>query len=458
MLNHVDLTKKAPKLSSKFKVKTVINSLLKNSTITNVLTVGFTTLLVSFVGFFKEIIVADSFGLSELLDTFYVAILLPGFISGVFLGSFNSVFIPNYISELKTGKNIGAFQSTSFLITIGVALLFLIFAILFTDVYLEVFFENHTQSYYDLVKTQFYFVAPCIIFWGFSSLLGGLLTIDNEFKFSSISPIFMSLSIIVCLIFFKDQFGNLVLALGTLFGSILSTIFLAIVAFKRGILFMNIPDFKSANIIILFKQLPAKLSSSLLSGINPLIDQYFSAQLIVGSIAALNYGIKIPAFAISIVGLALGNVLLPYFSKKAVEDKNLLFKELKKILKYLIIGSSIIMVILIVLSNPMIWLIFERNAFTSDNTVIVSKIQQMYLLQIPAYIMGLIMVKFLTAINKNNFMVLTSVISLLLNIIFNYILIDVMGVYGLALATSIVSIVNSLILYLYINNLNKQYV
>ena len=44
------------------------------------------------------------------------------------------------------------------------------------------------------------------------------------------------------------------------------------------------------------------------------------------------------------------------------------------------------------------------------------------------------------------------------NIVFNFILIDVMGVYGLALATSLVSIVNSIILYVYINKLNSSYV
>jgi putative peptidoglycan lipid II flippase len=154
-------------LSPKFNIKTTINNLLKNSIITNVLTVGLTSLLISGVAFFKEILVAESFGLSELLDTFYVAILLPGFISGVFLGSFNSVFIPNYVSALKVGENVGSFQSTSFILTAGVALLFLIFAIFFTDIYLEVFFKNHTQNYYELVKIQFYYVAPCIIFWGF---------------------------------------------------------------------------------------------------------------------------------------------------------------------------------------------------------------------------------------------------------------------------------------------------
>ena len=445
-------------MNSKFDLKSLLSNLLKNATILNVITVGVTTLLVSGMGFFKEMVVADSFGLSELLDTFYIAVLVPSFISGVFLGSFNSVFIPNYVSELKTGNNVGAFQSTSFLITIGVSLLFLIIAVLFTDVYLEAFFEGHTAGYYELVKTQFYYVAPCILFWGFSSMINGLLTIDDEFRFSSVASIFTPISIIICLIFFKDQLGDLVLALGTLFGSALSFLFLAYIAFKRGIIHLNKPDFKSVNIKILFRQLPAKLSSSLLSGVNPLIDQYFSAQLIVGSIAALNYGIKIPSFAISIVGLALGNVLLPYFSKMAIDNREASFKQLKNVLKYLIIGSCIAVVILVLISSPLIWLTFERNAFTSDNTEIVSKIQQMYILQIPSYVTGLVMVKFLTSINKNNFMVLTSIISLTLNITLNYFLIDLMGVYGLALATSLVSIINSIILYVYINKLNKEYV
>ncbi len=443
---------------SKFEFRAFISNIFKNATITNVIIVGVTTLIVSGLGFFKEIVVANTFGLSELLDTFYIAILVPSFISGVFLGSFNSVFIPNYVSELKTGKSIGAFQSTSFLMTILVSLLFLIIAFLFTDVYLETFFKGHTQQYYDLIKVQFYYVAPCILFWGFSSLINGILTIDDEFTFSSLNTVFTPISIIICLVFFKEQLGTIVLAFGTLIGSFLSFLFILTVAIKRNIIHLHKPDFKSVNIKILFKQLPAKLSSSLLSGINPLVDQYFSAQLVIGSIAALNYGIKIPAFGISIIGAALGNVLLPYFSKNAIDNRQETFKKLTKILKYLIIVSSIVVVIGIFLSAPIISILFERNAFTSSDTVIVSKIQQMYLLQIPSYVTGLVMVKFLTSINKNNFMVLASIINLLLNIVLNYMLIKSMGVYGLALATSLVSIINSIILYVYISKLNKEYV
>lgn len=430
--------------------------MINNTTVTNVVIVGVIGLLVKGLGFFKEIVIADSFGLSELVDTFYIAVLIPGFMSNVFLGGFKAVFIPNYVSEMKSNKSIGAFQATSFLVTLGVSLLFVIIAVLFTDVYLDTFFKGHTESYYALIKTQFYYVMPCIIFWGLSSLINGLLTVDDEFTFSSMSVIFTPISIIICIFFFKEALGEIVLALGTLIGSVLNFLFLLSVALKRKILHIKKPDFDSENVIMLFRQLPAKISANVLSGVNTIVDQYFAAQLLVGSIAALNYGVKIPMFTIGIVTMALGNVLLPYFSKKVIDDRNKTFVELKRILKFIIYGSSSIALILILLSTPIISIIFERNAFTSSDTITVGKIQQMYLLQIPAYIAGIVMVRFLESINRNRFMVLAAVISLILNITLNFILIKKMGVYGLALATSLVATFNSIFLYIYINHLSKS--
>lgn len=436
-----------------------LKSKLSNVTLINIITVGALTLFVKGIGFGKEIMIAENFGLSELLDTFYIAVLVPSLIYNVFLGSFKSVFIPNYVSTLKLNQALaGRFQSTSFLVTIGVSIVFFIFALLFTDVYLEVFFGGHTPHYYELVKKQFYYIAPCILFWGLASIIGGLLNIDNEFRYSSLSAVSTPVAIIICLLFFKDALGDLVLAVGTLAGSIIGFIFVGIVAYNRNLIRLHKPDFVSSDIKTLFGQLPAKLSSSLLVGVNPFVDQFFSAQLVAGSIAALNYGLKIPAFAISIVGLAVGNVMLPYFSKQAVEDIVSTFNKLQTMLKQLIVFSLIITVVLFFFSSTIISLFFERDAFTSSDTMIVSRVQQMYLLQIPSYITGVIMVKFLTSINKNNFMVLTSVVSLVLNISLNYILIEFLGVYGLALATSVVSLVNSVILYIYIYQIKKQYV
>jgi putative peptidoglycan lipid II flippase len=289
--------------SSWYHIKRLFKKFKNNPTLINIITVATVAIIIKGFGFYKEIIVASNFGLSELLDTFFIAALVPGFISSVFLSNFNSVFIPNYIAEQKTTNRISSFQTTSFIVTIGTALLFMFIAYLFTDVYLETFFSGHTEDYYKLVITQFNYLLPCIVFWGLTSMLSGLLNIYDEFIFSSIYPVITSLSIIICLVFFQEELNELVIAVGTLAGSVCQFLFLFSIAAYKKILRLGIPDFSNSNAITMFRQMPAKISSGVLSGVNPLVDQFFSAQLVIGSLTALNYGVKIPSFFICIVGI-----------------------------------------------------------------------------------------------------------------------------------------------------------
>ena len=429
---------------------------LAQPVVRNILIVGLVTLLIKGLGFYKELIVAENFGLSELLDTFLIAMLIPGFISTVFLGSYSNVFIPNYIRELKQEGNIKSFQATSLLITIGIAIFFILIAYLITDVYLKTVFEGHTEQYYSLIKTQLYYLLPCILLWAISSLLNGLLNVNNEFFYSSFGGVFMALGMIISLLFFKEFLQEKVLAIGVLGGSIAGLCYTLFIAMNRKVIHIGRPDFTNENILMLIKQIPAKVSSSLINAVNPIVDQFFSAQLVIGSIAALNYGLKIPMFIIGLIGIALGRVLLPYFSNFAADDLKIAYSKLKQLLKYNLIICSVLAGILFLSSEFLVAMIFERKAFTAKDTQIVYKVQEMYILMIPFYVTGLIMNRFLTAINKNNFLVVTSIVSLLLNTVLNYILIDNMGVYGLALATSLVSITNCTIIYLYILKINKN--
>lgn len=413
----------------------------------NVATVAIISVLVKVFGFYKEIVVLGSFGLSELLDTFYIAALIPGFINEVFLVSFKAVFIPNYVAEMKTTKRVGAFQSTSFIITIGLGLVFMGLAFLFTDIYLNVFFSGHTDTYYSLVKTQFHYLAPCMIIWGLNSLLGGLLHVHNEFKFSSVHPIFTSIAMLVCLFCFKDVLQEKVLAVGMLIGAITESVFLLLVCLKKKVLSLEKPDFHTANTKLMFKEFPARISSSFLTGLIPATDQYFAAQLVIGSVAALNYGYKVPAFISTIFILALGNVLLPYFSSLLIDNREFAFKRLYAIVKMSLIGLLIFVVPLLFLSHYITEILYERNEFTSADTLIVGNIQIAYLLAIPFTISSDIIVRFITSINKNRFLAYLSAFNLLLNIVLNYVLMQYYGVMGIALCTTFVHILKTFILY-----------
>ncbi|MBU2938617.1 virulence factor MviN [Lacinutrix sp. C3R15] len=428
---------------------------IKNPTVINIITVAVISIVVKGLGFYKEIIVAGSFGLSELLDTFFIAALLPGFINEVFLNAFKAVFIPNYIAEKKSTNKIGAFQSASFIITLSVAAIFIIISYLFTDVFLETFFKGHTPDYYALITTQLYYLLPCILFWGFASLISGLLNIYDEFKYASIYPVFTSIAMIVCLVFFKEQLQEKVLAIGMLIGSISQFIFLLIVAINKQIIKIAKPDFLGFHTQTMFKQVPAKVSSGFLTGLISVTDQFFAAQLIIGSITALNYGLRIPAFFTAIIVMALGNVLLPYFSKLSLTNKDEAFKKLYYILKRLFLGLIVVSVVLIFLSDFIVELFFERNEFSSEDTKIVANIQRMFLIGLPFTICGNIIVRFLTSINKNTFMAYISFVTVLLNIVLDIVLMKYYGVFGIALCTALLQVFRSLVYLKYTTNQQK---
>lgn len=426
-----------------------ISQLQRNKVVRNVVLVGGITLFIKGIAFYKETLVAAHFGLSMILDTFFIAFLIPGFIQNVFIESFKSVFIPNYVAELHRGKNMASFQATGFLTTFLISVSFAIIALLFTDVYLEIFFSGHDPEYYKLIKSQFYFLLPCIIIWGFTSLLSGLLNINEEFKLSSLNGVFFPITTIICLLFFRETFGDQVLAISALIGTSIGFLYLLVVCIKKDILHVAWPDFNNLNIRIMFKQIPAKLASSIFSGSHTIIEQYFAAQLIIGSIAAINYAQKIPAFAIGILVIAMNTVLLPHFSKLVITDSRKAFSELFKMLKVVFLGSAIVAILGIFTSDFFVSFFFERKEFTSEDSKLVAALQQIILIYIPFKISGMLLVNFLTSINKNNYMAIVSFVSLILNILLNFILMKYYGIFGIAISTTVVVIIRNIILFIF---------
>lgn len=417
------------------------------------LVVAFISVFIKTTGFYKETIVAATFGLSELLDTFLIAFLIPSFVQNVFINALSNLFVPNYITELKTTNNKQAFQSVSFLIVTALVIVLFAACYIFAQYFLTIVFPNHTENYYHLIRTQFYWLLPSLFFWGYSTLLSSLLEVKSRFIYTTFSPIFITITSIVCLIFFKDTLQTIVLSIGILSGSILSFLYLLGLSIYYKEISFGKPQI-NRNVRNMISQLPPKIASGFLSGTNSFVDQFFAAQLVAGSIAALNYGARIPAFTVAMLIIPLGRVLLPHFSRTVNEDIRKSYSQYFKILKYVFFSTLLISIIGIAFSHDIIKLLFERKEFTSDDTYVVSNLQKIGMIYIPFYLCTLISVKFLTATNKNKFMAWTSFWNLGVNLILNYIFMKAFGVYGLALSTTFMYILSS---FIYVGFTYKQF-
>jgi len=430
-----------------------IFNFLKQPLIKSMIVVASISIFIKASGFYKETVIAASFGLSELLDTFLIAMLIPAFVQNVFINALSNLFVPNYIAELKTTSQKKQFQSVIFLMVISLALFLTVVCLLFSTYFLEILYPNHTDSYYHLIRVQLYWILPCLTLWAFSSVLSSLLEVKGRFFYSSFSPIFGTIATIICLVFFKDSLREIVLAVGMLIGSILSFFYQLIVCLLHNEIELGKPVL-SENMRTMIRQMPPKVASGFLTGSNSFVDQFFAAQLAAGSLAALSYGAKIPAFAVGMLILPLGRVLLPHFSRTINDDLLKAYHQLFRILKWVAICTAVVAFIGICYSQDIVRVLFERKEFDSADTTIVANIQKIGLIYIPFYLSTLICVKFLTAVNKNKFMAWTSFWNLGVNLVLNYVFVKYFGVYGLAFSTTIVYIISSII---YVGFTYRQY-
>ena len=91
-------------------------------------------------------------------------------------------------------------------------------------------------------------------------------------------------------------------------------------------------------------------------------------------------------------------------------------------------------------------LLYQRGAFTPADTELVSRVQICYLIQIPFYLLGLLFVKFLSAVRRNDLLMFIAGINLILDVILNLVFMRFWDVAGIALSTSVVYICSLLLL------------
>ena len=129
-------------------------------------------------------------------------------------------------------------------------------------------------------------------------------------------------------------------------------------------------------------------------------------------------------------------VLYPAFSR-LVSQKN--FNQLRQKLfenAILVFLIGIPTCIFIAYFSPEITrLLFERGQFDPAATAIVSEIQMFYVLHIPFYVVVMISMKVANAFQNNNYLMTANLLLLALNVVFNLLFIELMGVAGIALAT-----------------------
>jgi putative peptidoglycan lipid II flippase len=190
------------------------------------------------------------------------------------------------------------------------------------------------------------------------------------------------------------------------------------------------------------------LAGAALIGSTEVVGQIMAASLGSGSVSILSYGNKIPMLLLGVGSMAASTAVLPYFSEMVAAGQwNEVRHTLRTYTRLIAVITIPLTVILVVFSEPIVELLFQRGAFTDVHTREVAWVQSLALLQIAPFALGVLAVRLLSSLKANHILMWSSAISLILTIVLNYLFMQPLGVAGIALATSLMYIVSMCFLY-----------
>ena len=170
-----------------------MNSYFKN----NVFSISFGTGLSKLVGFTREAFIAAAFGIGITYDAFNYAYIIPGFFL-VIIGGINGSFHNAVVAVLTPINN----RDSGVVLTQVSIKLTLILILLGLFIYFNASFlinligPNLSNEAKSIATFQLRILTPCIPLSGFIGLSFGALNSRNKFLISSISPAFISITII----------------------------------------------------------------------------------------------------------------------------------------------------------------------------------------------------------------------------------------------------------------------
>ncbi len=414
------------------------------------LTVATGTAFVKVISVMKELFVAWKFGIGDELDAFFIALVVPSFIINVIAGSFHAAFIPSYIqARERDGKKVA--QKLFSGVTIWAAVLLAIitiFMIITAPLYLPLIAGGFERQKLDLTFRLLYAIAPLILLDGIIVVWGAALNAGERFALAALSPMLTPAITIVLLL--SLNWGIFTLVAGLNCGAVLEIIFLGCVLQRQGISLL--PRWYGFDTYLkqVTKQYLPTVAGSFLMCSAGVVDQSMAAMLSPGSVAALNYGNRLIALPITLTTTALNTAVTPYFSKMVAHHNWIgVRRTLKHYLLLIFVFTIPLMGALIIFSEPIVRLMFQRGSFTDTDTQLVAEIQRYFALQIPFYVAAVFIVKLITSIQRNQILMWGSGLNLIVNITANFIFMHFLGIKGIALSTSCVYLISFSFLLLF---------
>ena len=416
--------------------------------------VGAATLFSRILGFVRDVIVAWFFGAGLAADAFFVAFRIPNLLRRLFAeGSLTISFIPVFTEHLSRNGQQDAFalaRCACWLLSLAlaaVAVAGILLSPLIVKVIAPGFFSCPEKFDLTVLLTQIMF--PYIFFIGLVALCMGILNALGHFTAPAFAPVLLNLAMISAILLVSPHLEKpaVGLAIGVVAGGVLQLGLQIPFLVRRGFrLAVRGPLYHPAIKRIGVLMTPAVFGAAVYQ-INIVVGTLLASLLPEGSVSYLYYADRLVQFPLGVFGIALATAVLPTLSRQAaVEDMEGFRSSFAYALKLVFFITIPAMTGLIVLKEPIVRLLFQRGAFDPATTHLTAEALLYYAVGLWAFSAVRIVVSTFYALQDTKTPVKIAIFSLLMNIGLSILLMGPMRHGGLALATSLASVTNLILL------------
>lgn len=399
------------------------------------------TILSKILGLIREIVLANQFGTSYIVDAYTVAISLPSVFFSIFASGIANSYIPIY-SRLGEDKEKGFFSNVITVLT-SISLVICVLVLAFSRWITHIVVPGFNGRVFD---TTWCFI--CIIVWAlpFMVIFNVLMAhaqVNEDFAFPNFCNQIVLNLIIIISIQIAAIICNTFLVIGYVLAYLVATLLLIIyLRYKNKLQYKLTFSLRDDDFKRLIELAMPMGGSILINQINSVTDKTFASLLGEGVTSALSYANRVQLIPHSLVVATVMTLCYPRMNRcfaKGDKLEGLGYAE-KSITIALYVGIPVVLYFF-AFSRNITSILFERGAFSTKATMITATSLLFYSIGIPFYLAREILSRVLSANLKQKLILKNTIISVLCNVILDFVLALYCGYIGLPLATSITGLI-----------------
>ena len=331
------------------------------------------TLLSRVLGYIRDALIAYYFGASHITDAFFIAFRLPNTLRRILgEGGFNASFVPLFAQRLKEGTH-KSFENSVFTYYTLINLLITLLGILFAEQIIRLIAPGVVKKdYFELCVFMARFLFSYLFFVGLSSFFMAVLNTRGVFFVPAFAQAVFNMVMSACLVLLSHTYGYYALIVGVILGGVAQLIFnLPPVVSKR---LLPKPTLQiDKDLIPLIKRLVPALLGFGVAQLSFFIDTFLASLLAVGSVSYLYYANRIFQLPLGALSVGVANSLLAVLSTEGKHRENI-----TTAFRFLSLLSLPASAGLVVLSEPIIALLYGRGKFTQEDIHLTAKVLAFY--------------------------------------------------------------------------------